>query len=202
MPIQNYVINRVINGTEDFGCTHFSTIQIQDDVTSVVPGASFDGSIQWQIVANNGWNVTYTDFSILNAVLTTVGNTRVFTGGNLPPEVLAVSIAQGNGPTFLDVTIWFNADAALNIAGGPYTMPTNNVLLKIPIVGCAKQQTTTVTTNVTLQQTGANVQIHAPVVGNANDTSFTSSVNGDDITFEFTSDVDALLEDLEIENTL
>ena len=201
MPTQNYTITRWINGSEDFGCTNFSTIQTQGDVTSVVPNASFDGSIGWQIIANTGWLVTFTEFSILNATLTTVGNTRVFTGGNLPTEVLAVSMVQTT-PGLIDVVIWFNANSPLGVTGGPYTMPTNDVLLKIPIVGCAEPKYTTVTTNVTLQQTGTNVAIHAPVVGSSQDTSFTSSVNGDDITFEFTSNVDALLEDLEIENSL
>jgi len=200
MPTQNYTITRWINGTEDFGCTNFSTVQTQGDVTSVVTGATFDGSIGWQIKANTGYLVTYTDFSILNATLTTVGGTRVFTGGNLPTEVLAVSMVQTSAD-LIDVIIWFNADAALGVSGGPYTMPTNDVLLKIPIVGCAESKYTTVTSNVSFTQTGTNVAIHAPVVGSPK-TSFTSTTSLDEITFEFTSDVDALLETSDEENTL
>ena len=165
---QNFTITRVQNTTDTYGCTDFSTVQQGGDTASIVANASFDASITWNIQANTGYDVTVSDFSILNATATsvTVGSNvyTVYQGGNLPSDVLAVSFLQVDANN-IECIIWLAATGQLNVSGTSYVMPSVDTLMKIPIVGCATLEPQVYYSTFQYTHTGKNTTSYTPTMG-------------------------------------
>ncbi len=134
----NYSITRQTLDSETYGCTEFSTLQQGGEIASLSGQTPLDGTIKWDITAHAGYGVDAVDFTIDNAtVVNSPSTTFIWTGGDLPSDVLGVVFYQFS-PTVVEATIYLHPDSTNGITGSAYTMPSSNVLINIPITGCAK----------------------------------------------------------------
>ena len=144
----NYTIIRQVEALDLVGCTDFETTQTEDMTASIGP-AALDGDIIWHIDANNGFTVDIDDFFIPSAtntnvpqipfqLLPTVEGYSTWEGGLILPPILGVVMEQISA-TRIKVTIYLVPSVTHGITGTPFTMPSNNVSIALPISGCAQQ---------------------------------------------------------------
>ena len=125
----NYTITRHTEAAHIYGCTNFSTIQEEGQMSSVVPGAPLDGTIVWDLKAKPGYSVTISDFDVTNA---TPHSTILNTWINTPSPVHKVEMEQVSA-ILIRITIYLG-----DASGSSFIMPNNDINIALDIEGCAR----------------------------------------------------------------
>jgi hypothetical protein len=132
----NYTITRHTEDDHTYGCTQFSTNQIEGQVAT--NNGPLDSTIVWDITADQGYSLDMEDFSFTNATFHgyTGSSNYMMVWIDLPPPILAALVEQVSS-VLIRVALFLQPIA--NITGGSaFVMPGNDVNVTVPIEGCAK----------------------------------------------------------------
>lgn len=131
----NYTITRNVEPGHTYGCTNFSTKQVEGQVASHASGAPLDGTIVWRVQADLGYSVLLEDFLIPNAtsVATTDPNVTYWT--ITTPPLLGAKIEKASS-TLLYITLYLAPLAG--VTGPAFVMGGGDVNTVVRIEGCAR----------------------------------------------------------------
>ena len=136
----NYTITRHTESDHTYGCTQFSTMQIEDQIAS--DGAALDSTVVWDLTADTGFSVSIDDFSFtgatqINAPATVPPSTS---WENLPSPILYAKMVQIS-TVLIRITLYLSPDASQTSfgSGNSFVMPSTDVNVAVPIEGCANR---------------------------------------------------------------
>lgn len=136
----NYTITRHTESDHTYGCTQFSTMQIEDQMA--VDGGLLDSTVVWDITADQGFSLDIEDFSFTGATQLNVPATLPPSTSweNLPYPILYAKMVKVSS-VLIRVTLYLAPDASqpgLGV-GNSFVMPSTDVSITVPIEGCAKK---------------------------------------------------------------
>jgi len=135
----NYTITRYTESGHTYGCTNFSTIQIEDQVAS--DGAALDSTVVWDLAANAGFSVSVDDFSFTGATQINIPTTTPPSTSweDLPYPILYAKMEKVSS-ALIRITLYLAPDSgqASFSSGNSFIMPDTNVDIVVPIEGCAR----------------------------------------------------------------
>ena len=130
----NYTITRHTETNHAYGCTNFSTNQIEGQVAT--NNGPLDSTVVWDVTADQGYSLDIEDFSFTGATLVagpTSTSTPDMIWEDLPPPIKGANIEQISS-VLIRITLFLQP-----FGGGPaFVMPGNDVNVTVPIEGCAK----------------------------------------------------------------
>ena len=134
----NYTITRHTESDHTYGCTQFSTMQIEDQIAS--DGAALDSTVVWDLTADTGFSVSIDDFSFtgatqINAPATVPQSTS---WESLPSPILYAKMVQIS-TVLIRITLHLSPDPTQTGfgIGNNFVMPNTDVNIAVPIEGCA-----------------------------------------------------------------
>ena len=135
----NYTITRRTETDHTYGCTNFSTMQIEDQIA--VDGGLLDSTVVWDITADQGFSLDIEDFSFTGATQLNVPATLPPSTSweNLPYPILYAKMVKVSS-VLIRVTLYLAPDVSepgFGI-GNSFVMPSTDTNVTVPIEGCAK----------------------------------------------------------------
>ncbi len=135
----NYTITRHTETNHAYGCTQFSTNQIEGQVAT--DNGPLDSTVVWDITADQGFSLDIEDFSFTGASSMNVPATIPASTSweNLPSPILFAQMVQIS-TVLIRVTLYLSPDPTqpgFNL-GNSFVMPSTNVNTVVAIEGCAK----------------------------------------------------------------
>jgi len=135
----NYTITRHTEADHTYGCTNFSTMQIEDQIA--VDGGLLDSTVVWDITADQGYSLDIEDFSFTGATQLNVPATVPVSTSweNLPAPILYAKIVKVSS-VLIRITLHLAPDPTQTGfgTGNNFVMPSTDVNIVVPIEGCAK----------------------------------------------------------------
>jgi len=135
----NYTITRHTENIHAYGCTQFSTNQIEGQTAT--NGGPLDSTIVWDIKADQGFSISIDDFSFTGASSMNVPATIPASTSweNLPSPILFAQMVQIS-TVLIRVTLYLSPDPTqpgFNF-GNSFVMPGTDINTVVAIEGCAK----------------------------------------------------------------
>lgn len=135
----NYTITRSTETGHTYGCTQFSTNQIEGQIAT--NNGPLDSTVVWDITADQGFSLDIEDFSFTGATQLNVPATVPVSTSweNLPAPILYAKIEKVSS-VLIRVTLYLAPDASQPGFGGGnnFVMPSTDMNVTVPIEGCAK----------------------------------------------------------------
>ena len=132
----NYTITRHTETNHAYGCTQFSTNQIEGQIAT--NNGPLDSSVVWDITADQGYSLDIEDFSFTGATLIlSPGNQPMTMWEDLPPPIVGALMQQVSS-VLIRVHLYLKPEGGLWTSGSDFVMPGNDVNVTVPIEGCAK----------------------------------------------------------------
>jgi hypothetical protein len=134
----NYTITRYTESGHTYGCTNFSTIQIEDQVAS--DGAALDSTVIWELLADQGFSVSIDDFSFTGATQINSTNSQLTLWKDLLSPVLYAQMEQISS-VLIRITLYLAPTSSQSGFGygNAFVMPSTDVNVALPIEGCANE---------------------------------------------------------------
>jgi len=134
----NYTITRHTETDHTYGCTQFSTNQIEGQVAT--NNGPLDSTVVWDITADQGFSISIDDFSFTGASSMNVPATIPASTSweNLPSPILFAQMVQIS-TVLIRVTLYLSPDPTqpgFNF-GNSFVMPSTDVNTVVAIEGCA-----------------------------------------------------------------
>ena len=134
----NYTITRHTESDHTYGCTQFSTMQIEGQIA--VNGAALDSTVVWDLTADTGFSLELDDFIFTGATQMNVPPTIPPSSSweNLPYPILYAQMVQVSS-VLIRITLYLAPDASQPGfgVGNNFVMPNTDVSITVPIEGCA-----------------------------------------------------------------
>jgi len=135
----NYTITRHTENIHTYGCTNFSTMQIEDQIAT--HNGPLDSTVVWDITADQGYSLDIEDFSFTGATQMNVPPTLPpsTSWNNLPYPILYAKM-QKISSVLIRVTLHLSPDPTqIGFSmGNNFVMPSTDVSTIVNIEGCAK----------------------------------------------------------------
>jgi len=135
----NYTITRSTETSHTYGCTQFSTNQIEGQIAT--DGGPLDSTIVWDIKADQGFSLDVADFSFTGATQMNVPATVPVSTSweNLPAPILYAKMVKVSS-VLIRATLYLAPDASQPGfgVGNNFVMPNIDTNVTVSIEGCAK----------------------------------------------------------------
>ena len=132
----NYTITRSTETNHAYGCTNFSTNQIEGQIAT--SNGPLDSSIVWDVTADQGFSLDIEDFSFTGATLiASPGNQPLTIWKDLPSPIVGAFVQQISS-VLIRIHLMLKPDGAALNFGSTFVMPGNDVNVTVPIELCAK----------------------------------------------------------------
>ena len=134
----NYTITRHTETDHTYGCTNFSTMQIEDQIAS--DGAALDSTVIWELLADQGFSVSIDDFSFTGATQINSTNSQLTLWKDLLSPVLYAQMEQISS-VLIRITLYLAPTSSQSGFGygNAFVMPSTDVNVALPIEGCANE---------------------------------------------------------------
>jgi len=135
----NYTITRHTESDHAYGCTQFSTMQIEGQIA--LDGSVLDSTVVWDITADQGFSISVDDFAFTGATQINASATvpQSTSWENLLAPILYAKMVQIS-TVLIRITLYLSPDPSqIDFStGNNFVMPGTDVNITVPIAGCAK----------------------------------------------------------------
>ena len=129
----NYTITRSTETGHTYGCTQFSTNQIEGQIAT--NNGPLDSTVVWDITADQGYSLDMEDFSFTGATQVGYSPGAEALWEGLPSPILGALMGQISS-VLIRVVLFLEPSGPFN--GNAFVMPGTDVNVTVPIEGCAK----------------------------------------------------------------